>query len=95
MPNPFKIDFETEIERLRNKPKTWKPSKTLDDFVEGIRLIIETSRYTDSYKRMNIDELTTILRLKTSRVINYADIEEMLDVCAYMYLLFDKKLGES
>lgn len=88
--NPKFDEFKTELERLRKKKKMWTPPKTLDEFLEAVKLMIETSKYTDTYRRMPMNELKTIVKLKTNRVLTFADVEEAIDGSAYLFLIFDK-----
>lgn len=88
--NPKFDDFKKELARLRGKKNTWEPPMTLKDFLEAVELVISKSKYTDTYRKMPMEELKVLVKLKTNRVITFADVEEAIDGAAYLFLIFDR-----
>ena len=82
-----------ELESLKLKEKTWDPPCYLEEFLNYIKLIIETSRYTDTYKKMKLEDLHSIIKTKICRSIynGYIDFEELANVACYAGLAFMKE----
>lgn len=76
--------------KLRKKNPTWMPPKSLDDFLELIRKVIETSKYTDTFLHdpNSLENLRAFVQVKANRVKQHPDVEECVDVAAYAYMVY-------
>lgn len=83
------IKGEVELQELKNRDKTWTPPETLDEYLDFIRLVVETSKYKDAYKESTALELATVAKLKFRRIAVTPDVEELVDVAVYGYLAYD------
>jgi len=79
-----------DLQRLYKKEKTWNPPETLEEYLNFVRLVITTSKYTDSYQYMDQEDLAAVIRMKIGRFTNFPDIEECVDAASYSYLMYDK-----
>ena len=92
MSDGIKIQGLDDLEKLRLRSQTWIPPKTLDEYLEFIKLVINTSKYTDGFMRddLTIEDLRAYIKLKTRRILEHPDVEECVDVGAYAFMMFHK-----
>ena len=89
----FKVQGLPDIEKLRQKEKTWEPPESLNEFLQLVRLVIETSKYTDGYMLDDkdvLENLRAFVQTKGNRVKRHPDVEECVDVAAYAYMVFHR-----
>lgn len=79
-----------DLQRLYKKDPTWVPPRTLEEFLKFVDLVIRTSKYRDDYKKIPIEDLCAVVRVKIGRFTNYPDIEECVDAAVYAYLVYDR-----
>lgn len=85
-----------ELQELKKREKTWTPPDTLDEYLEFVKLVVETSKYQDAYLESTPEEIATVAKLKFRRLCKSPDVEECVDAGCYAYLAYDliRRKGE-
>ncbi|MFA5344734.1 MAG: hypothetical protein WC315_00430 [Candidatus Omnitrophota bacterium] len=87
----FKVEGLPDLEKLRNKEVTWTPPHSLEEFLDLVSMVIETSKYTDSFmdgSEQTLENLRAFVQVKANRIKMHPDVEECIDVAAYAYMVY-------
>lgn len=94
----FKVEGLPDLDKLRNKERTWTPPYSLEEFLSLVRNVIETSKYTDSFMDGNpltLENLRAFVQVKANRIKMHPDVEECVDVAAYAYMVYHILMEQS